>query len=24
VKSFDAEAADNPDFKEKFEAVTGA
>ena len=24
VKSFDAEAADNPDFKEKFQAVTGA
>jgi spermidine/putrescine transport system substrate-binding protein len=24
VKSFDPEAADNPDFKEKFQAVTGA
>jgi spermidine/putrescine transport system substrate-binding protein len=24
VKAFDAEAADNPDFKEKFQAVTGA
>ena len=24
VKSFDAEAADNPDFKEKFQTVTGA
>jgi spermidine/putrescine transport system substrate-binding protein len=24
VKSFDPEAADNPDYKEKFQAVTGA
>ena len=24
VKSFDPEAADNPDFKEKFQTVTGA
>jgi spermidine/putrescine transport system substrate-binding protein len=24
VKAFDPEAADNPDYKEKFQAVTGA